>query len=75
VISRINVLIGEIVGTPDLIWARLRREQGQAFVEYTLVILMIAVVVATGTMVKPFREALDAALTAISTAISDNIPG
>lgn len=68
-ISRINVLIGEVVGTPEHLWERLRRDEGQAFVEYTLVILLIAIAVATGALVDPFRNALSNALDAIATAI------
>ncbi len=74
-ISQFNALLGEfVIDRWGFVKDRLRREDGQAFVEYTLVILLIAVFIATGTLVEPFRNALDDALTAIATAITDNIP-
>jgi Flp pilus assembly pilin Flp len=74
VISRINVLIGEILGTPEFLRERLRREDGQAFVEYTLVILLIAVFIATGVLVEPFQNALREAFQKIGDAIRGAIP-
>ena len=52
-----------------------RHEGGQTFVEYTLVILLVAVAVATGTLVEPFREAIGNALTAIADALDDAVGG
>ncbi len=53
----------------------LRDEAGQTFVEYTLVILLVAVAIATGALVEPFREAIASGLGAIGDAINGAVNG
>jgi Flp pilus assembly pilin Flp len=59
----------------DRLVRSLRRDEGQAFVEYALVLLIIAVAVAGLTVWGPFRTAIGNAIDAVSTAIGDNTPG
>jgi Flp pilus assembly pilin Flp len=70
--NRVNAVVHAALGSAG---TRLRnggrREDGQTFVEYTLVILLVAVAVATGALVDPFRDAIGNALTAISDALDD----
>jgi Flp pilus assembly pilin Flp len=49
---------------------RLGREEGQTFVEYTLVILVVAVVLVTGAFVEPFRNAIEGAMDTIADTIT-----
>ena len=55
--------------------ARLRREEGQAFVEYAMVMLLVAIALAAGAFVAPFRSSLQAAFEAIGNALTKPIPG
>jgi len=54
--------------------ARLRREEGQAFVEYAMVLLLVTVALAAGTFITPFRDAITGAFTSIGDAINNAIP-
>jgi Flp pilus assembly pilin Flp len=70
-IDRANVLLTELVsGAID----RLRREEGQTFVEYALVILLIAVAVGAVATWQPLQDAITTALGKIQTAI-ESAPG
>ena len=53
---------------------RLRREEGQAFVEYAMVLLLVTVALAAGTFITPFRTAITNAFEAIGNAITGAIP-
>jgi Flp pilus assembly pilin Flp len=53
---------------------RMRRQEGQAFVEYAMVLLLVAVALAAGAFVTPFRAALENAFGAIGGAISAALP-
>ena len=69
--ARANVLLLALVleassGAP----ARLRREDGQTLVEYALVMLVVAVALAGGVFVSPFRSGIEDALGSIAEAIS-----
>jgi Flp pilus assembly pilin Flp len=55
--------------------ARLRREEGQAFVEYALVMLLVGVALATGAFVGPFRSSLEAAFQAVQSALAKATTG
>jgi len=50
--------------------ARLGREEGQTVVEYALVMLLVAVALAGGVFVSPFRSGIADALGSIADAIS-----
>ena len=54
--------------------ARLRREEGQAFVEYAMVMLIVAIALAAGTFVSPFRTAIEGAFSSIGDALNNAIP-
>jgi Flp pilus assembly pilin Flp len=54
--------------------ALLRREDGQAFVEYAMVMLLVALALAAGTFVSPFRSAIEGAFTSIGDALNNAIP-
>jgi len=70
VISRFNALLGEfVVDRWGFVRDRLHREDGQTFVEYSLVLLLVAVALIAGTFIAPFRNALSNALGAIGDAI------
>jgi Flp pilus assembly pilin Flp len=49
---------------------RLRREEGQAFVEYAMVMLLVVLVLAAGAFVAPFRSSLESAFSGIGDALS-----
>jgi Flp pilus assembly pilin Flp len=53
---------------------RIRRQDGQAFVEYAMVLLLVTVALAAGAFVTPFRAAVENAFTAIGGAISSALP-
>jgi Flp pilus assembly pilin Flp len=73
-IDRVNVQLGTLLATPSAIRDRLKREEGQAFVEYALVLLVVAVALtaAAGVFITPFRKAIVDAFTAISNALNTN---
>jgi Flp pilus assembly pilin Flp len=75
-IDRVNVQLGTLLATPSAIRDRLKREEGQAFVEYALVLLVVAVALtaAAGVFITPFRAAIVSAFTAISNALTTNTP-
>jgi Flp pilus assembly pilin Flp len=54
--------------------ARLRGEEGQAFVEYAMVMLLVAIALAAGTFVSPFRTAIEGAFSSIGDALSNAVP-
>ena len=70
-IDRANVLLTTLLldasrGVRD----RFRREEGQAFVEYAMVLLLVTVALAAGAFITPFRDALESAFTRIGDAIT-----
>jgi Flp pilus assembly pilin Flp len=70
--NRVNAVVGAALASARThLRNGIGREGGQTFVEYTLVILLVAVAVATGALVDPFRDAIGNALTAISDALDD----
>jgi Flp pilus assembly pilin Flp len=70
VIGRINVVAGQfLVDRWGFVKDRLRRETGQTFVEYSLVLLLVAVALVAGTFIDPFRDALSNALSKIGDVI------
>jgi Flp pilus assembly pilin Flp len=74
-IDRANALLaGLLLDGSDRALGRLRREDGQAFVEYALVLLIVAVALtaAAGVFISPFRAAIVSAFTRISDALNNN---
>ena len=69
-IDRANVLLLELVSAAAAGSDRLRREEGQTFVEYALVILLIVVAVGTITAWGGLRDAIGTAIDNITSAIS-----
>jgi Flp pilus assembly pilin Flp len=72
-IDRANAFfVTVLLRAPAALHARMRREEGQAFVEYALVLLLVAVFLTVGaaTFISPFRNAITDAFTAIGNAIS-----
>jgi Flp pilus assembly pilin Flp len=68
---RVNGLIAEaIVDAWRFVHDRLRRDEGQTFVEYTLVLLIVAVA-ATALFIDPVRNAITDAVGAIGDAFTD----
>ena len=61
-IDRANVLLLELVSAASAGTDRLRREEGQTFVEYALVILLIAVAVGAVAAWGPLRDAISGAV-------------
>jgi Flp pilus assembly pilin Flp len=58
-----------LITARDRLVKSMRREEGQAFVEYALVLVVIALVVATVTTWSPLRDAVGRAVTDVSNAI------
>lgn len=54
---------------------RLRREDGQAFVEYAMILLLVTVALAAASFITPFRTAISTAFDAIGNAIDGAVPG
>ena len=69
-IDRANVLLLALVSAASAGSNRLRREEGQTFVEYALVILLIAVAVSTLAAWGGLRTAIGDAVTSITDAIT-----
>jgi Flp pilus assembly pilin Flp len=51
--------------------SRFQKEDGQAFVEYAMVLLLVTVALAAGAFIDPFRNALVGAFQAIADKISN----
>jgi Flp pilus assembly pilin Flp len=74
-IDRANVLLVTLfVDGLTSVRDRLRREEGQAFVEYAMVLLLVTVVLAAGAFIQPFQDALQKAFESIGNAITKAIP-
>ncbi len=56
-IDRANVLLMTVFDASGRLRDRLSREEGQAFVEYAMVLLLVTVALAAGTFITPFRDA------------------
>src|SRR6476619_249579 len=69
-IDRANVLLLELVAAASNGKDRLRREEGQTFVEYALVILLIAVAVGAVATWSPLQTAITTAITKIKDTIN-----
>jgi len=75
-IYRINcLLLTVLLDASSGIRDRLKREEGQAFVEYAMVLLLVTVALAAGSFITPFRTAITNAFEAIGNAITGAIPG
>jgi Flp pilus assembly pilin Flp len=70
-IDRANVLLTELFSAASAGIDRLRREEGQTFVEYALVILLIAVAVGAVATWDPLQTAITDAVDKIKTTITD----
>ena len=70
-IDRANVLLLELVAAASNGKDRLRREEGQTFVEYALVILLIAVAVGAVATWGPLQDAITGAVGDIKQTIED----
>ena len=68
------VLLALLLDAPARIRARLGREEGQAFVEYAMVMLLVALALAAGAFVTPFRSGIESAFEAIGNALTGAIP-
>lgn len=74
-IERANVvLLTGLLDARSVLRDRLRQEEGQAFVEYAMVLLLVAIALAATTFVTPFRNALETAFSSVGTAIDDATP-
>jgi Flp pilus assembly pilin Flp len=74
-IGRANVILFTLLFEPSsCVQRRLRQDDGQAFVEYAMVLLLVTVALAAGAFVTPFRAAVENAFTAIGGAISAALP-
>ena len=74
-IARANVvLLTLLLDASSGVRARLRREEGQAFVEYAMVMLLVALALAAGAFVDPFRTALESAFGAVAGAFASAAP-
>ena len=70
-IDRANVLVLKLFSAASVDSERLRREEGQTFVEYALVILLIAVAVGTLAAWDGLREAITTAIGDMTEAVSN----
>jgi Flp pilus assembly pilin Flp len=70
-IDRANVLVLRLVSAASVGAERLRREEGQTFVEYALVILLIAVAVGTLAAWDGLRDAITTAIGDMTDAVSN----
>jgi Flp pilus assembly pilin Flp len=75
-IDRANVLLVTLLlNASSNVRDRLRREEGQAFVEYAMVLLLVTVALAAGAFITPFQDALRSAFSAIGDVITGAIHG
>jgi len=75
-IDRANVLLLTLLlDASSSVRDRLKREEGQAFVEYAMVLLLVTVALAAGTFITPFRDALKSAFQSIGDAINGALHG
>jgi len=73
-LERANILLLTLLlDTSSSVRDRLRREAGQAFVEYAMVLLLVTVALVVGTFVTPFRDAIASAFSAIGDALTGAI--
>jgi Flp pilus assembly pilin Flp len=72
-IDRANVFLATLVSAAVAGRDRLRREEGQTFVEYALVILLIAVAIGVAATWDPMRDAIEQAVLDIKSTI-ENAP-
>jgi Flp pilus assembly pilin Flp len=73
--NRANVLLVTLLlDASSSVRDRLRREEGQAFVEYAMVLLIVAVAIGAGVFIDPFQKAINDAFSAIGTAIGKANP-
>ena len=68
--ARADVLLLKLLLGASSGAARLGREDGQTLVEYALVMLVVAVALAGGVFVSPFRSGIEDALSGIADAIA-----
>jgi Flp pilus assembly pilin Flp len=67
---RLSILAaGTLAAARDRLFATLRRDEGQAFVEYALVLVVIALVVGAAALWSPLGTAITSAVTKVKTAI------
>jgi hypothetical protein len=74
---RISAMIGALVlTTSSRVRDRLERQEGQAFVEYAIMLLIVAVALGVGTALfwKPLTDGLTAALNTVKDTLS-SAPG
>ena len=67
--------IGVLSAAHERLVNTLRRDEGQAFVEYALVLLVVAVLVAGLTAWGTFRTAIGNAIGGVTTALDNATPG
>jgi Flp pilus assembly pilin Flp len=72
-IYRANVFLATLLSSAVAGTDRLRREEGQTFVEYALVILLIAVAIGVAATWDPMRDAIEQAVLDIKSTI-ENAP-
>jgi len=73
-IDRANVLLLTLLlDSSASVRERVRREDGQAFVEYAMVLLLVTVALAAGAFITPFQDALRSAFSSIGDAITGAI--
>ncbi len=71
-VDQLNVgILRSVLAAQDKLANRLRREEGQAFVEYALVLTLVAVAVALLTQWSAFTDAITNSLQKVIDALSN----
>jgi Flp pilus assembly pilin Flp len=65
---RVVLAVRTLAATQNRLFASLRRDDGQTFVEYALVLLVIALVVAGASLWSPLGPAITSAVSKVTTA-------
>lgn len=72
-VDQFNVgILRALLGAQSSLANRLRREEGQAFVEYALVLTLVAVAVALLTQWSAFTSAISKSLGRVITVLNNN---
>ena len=75
-VDQFNVgILRALLGAQSSLANRLRREEGQAFVEYALVLTLVAVAVALLTQWSAFTSAITGSLQRVIDVLSSNSKG
>jgi Flp pilus assembly pilin Flp len=68
---RLSILaVGALAAARDRLFDSLRRDEGQAFVEYALVLVVISLLIGAVLVWSPLKDAITTAISHVSTALT-----